>query len=223
MHFICKFLLCVNFQFLGTQRALSVRANTAGKSVPFVGCTLPPNVSLASLDVHAQWNDKLARRYADDESKSMMIYWVQNPHRLHKSQKSSVAILKSRKHMAPIGITLDTVKIFQAQSVIGNDKNNSVLDNNRMTSSESLHSNRETNIEKIMLFTSNDTSILKTSPQQPSPRENEGKPSQEQLQSIVDCLSQDVCHVIYRIYQNYCTFVDLYSILEFTIFRSKVQ
>lgn len=198
--------LCVNFQFLGTQRTLSVRANTAVKSVPFVGCTFPPNLSLIYLDIHNQWNKKLARRYADNESKSTTMHWVQSPRRLQKSQRLGIALLKNRKHVAPIGIAPDNIKIFQAQSVIRNDKVNSFLDNNRMIPLESLHSNRETNIDKNILFTSDDTSVLKTSPQQPSPQENEGKPSQEQLQSIVDCLSQDVCHVNYRIYQNYCTF-----------------
>jgi len=189
---------------LGTQRALSVRANTTGKSLPFVGCTLPTNLSLAHLDVHNQWNEKLTSRYADDESKSATMYWVQNPRRLHKSQRLSVACLKSRKHIVPLGITSDNVKMFQAQSVIGNDKDNSFLDNNRTISLE-CHSSQETNTDKNILFTS-DTNTLKTSP---SSQENEGKPSQEQLQSIVDCLSQDVCHVFYKIYQNYCTFVNL--------------
>lgn len=118
--------------------------------------------------------------------------------------------------------------MFQAQSVIGNDKDNSFLDNNRMISLESLHSSRETNIDRNILFTSDDTSTLKTSPQQSSPQENEGKPSQEQLQSIVDCLSNDVCYMIYRTYQNYCTFIDLDSLNLRSLnlqdaFRNKVQ
>ncbi|XP_039311461.1 uncharacterized protein LOC105198313 [Solenopsis invicta] len=180
-------------QFLGTQRTLSVRANTSAKSVPFAGCTFPPNLSLAYLDVHNRWNEKLARRYVDGESKSTTMYWVQNPHRLPKSQRLSVALLKNKKHVAPIGIAPDNIKIFQAQSVIRND-NNSFLDNNRMIPLESFCSNQETNIDKNILFISDDTSNLKTSLQQSSPQEkgNEGKPSQEQLQSIVDCLSQDL-------------------------------
>lgn len=195
---------------MGTQRALSVRANTAVKSVPIVGCTLPPNLSLASLDVHKQWNDKLAKLDANNKNKRAMMYWVQNPHRLHKWQKLNVAVLKSRKYVAPIGNTSDNVKIFQAQDVIRNDKNNSFLDNNRMISLKSLHNSQEM---KNILFISDDTNTLKTSnnPQQLSPEENDGKPSQEQLQSIVDCLSQDVCHVICMVYQNYCTFVGLDS------------
>lgn len=209
---------------MGTQRALSIRANIAGKSVPFAGCTLPPNLSLAYLDVHNQWNEKLVKRYTDDESKSAMIYWVQSPRRLHKLQRLSVAPLKSRKHVAPIGIASNNVKMFQAQSVIGNDKDNSFLDNNSMISLESLHISRGTNIDENILFTSDDTSTLKANPQQSSPRENEGKPSQEQLQSVVDCLSQDVCYMIYRIYQNYCTFVVLdFLNLQSYAFRNKVQ
>lgn len=188
---------------MGTQRALSVRANITGKSVPFVGCTLPPNLSLAYLDVHNQWNEKLSKPDAS-KSKSAM-YWVQNPHRLHKSQRLGIALLKSRKHVAPIEIASDNVKIFQAQSAIRNDKDNSFIDNN-MISLENLYSSQEINTDKNILFTSD------TSPQQPSQQENEGKPSQEQLQSIVDCLSQDVCHIVYMIYQNYCTFIDLDSL-----------
>lgn len=178
-------------QFLGTQRTLSVRANTAGKSISFAGCTLPPNLSLVYLDVRNQRNQKLTRRYADDESNNAMAYWPQIPHRLHKTQRLGVALLKSRKHIAPIGIASDNVQMFQAQSVIRNDKDRSFLDSNRI-SLESLHSSQKTNVNENILFTSDDTTTLKASPQQPSPQENEGKPSQEQLQSIVDCLSQDL-------------------------------
>lgn len=197
---------------MGTQRTLSVRANTADKSVPFVGCTFPPNLSLAYLNVRNQRNEELARRHADDESKSAMMYLVQNPHRLYKSQRLDVALSKSRKLVAPIGIASNNVKILQAQSIIENDRDNSFLNNNSVISLESLHSSQETNIVKNILLTSDNTSTLKTSSQQPSPRENEGKPSQEQLQSIVDCLSHDVCHVICRIRQNYCTFINLDSL-----------
>ncbi|XP_018342511.1 PREDICTED: uncharacterized protein LOC108748718 [Trachymyrmex septentrionalis] len=176
-------------QFLGTQRTLSARANTAEKLVPFVGCTFPPNLSLTYLDIHNQWNKKLAKRYSEDESKNMM-YWLQSPRRLHKSQRLNIAFLKDRNHLIPIGIMSNNVKMFQAQSVIGND--NSFLCNNRVISLESLHSSQETNIDKNILFISADTSnTIKMSSQQ-SPQENEGKPSQEQLQSVVDCLSQDL-------------------------------
>lgn len=184
---------------------------------------MPPNLSLAYLDVHSQWNERLAELETNDKSKNAM-YCVQTLHRLHKSQRLSIALLKSRKHVAPIGIASDNVKIIQAQNVIRNDKDNSFLDNNRMISLESLHNSREINTDKNILFISDDTNTLKTSPQQPSLRENEGKPSQEQLQSIVDCLSQDVRHMIYTIYQNYCTFADLDSPNpQSRAFRSKVQ
>ncbi|XP_011056409.1 PREDICTED: uncharacterized protein LOC105147229 isoform X2 [Acromyrmex echinatior] len=177
--------------FLGTQRTLSVRANTTEKLVPFAGCTFPPSLSLTYL-VHNQWNKKLAKRYSDDESKNTMMYWVQSPRRLHKSQRLSIAFLKGRNHLAPTGIMSNNVKMFQAQSVIGNDNDNSFLCNNRVISLESLHSSQETIIDKNILFISADTSnTLKMNSQQ-SLQENEDKPSQEQLQSIVDCLSQDL-------------------------------
>ncbi|CAL1677183.1 unnamed protein product [Lasius platythorax] len=180
-------------QFLGTQRALSVRANAADKpSIPYVSCTLHPNLSLASLDTCSQWNKRLDRRYVDNETKSEMAYWGQNSHRLHnKSQKPSVAFSKNRKYVTPIGIASDNITVFQKENIVGNDKNNSFLDNNRMISSESLHSSRNSNIDGNILLTSDD-SVLKTSSQPPPLQDNEGKPSQEQLQFIVDSLSQDL-------------------------------
>ncbi|XP_011871807.1 PREDICTED: uncharacterized protein LOC105564200 [Vollenhovia emeryi] len=178
-------------QFLGTQRALSVRANTTGKSVPFVGCMFPANLPLVHLDVRNR-SEKPARRHANDESKSATMYWVEDPRRLRKPQRLGVDLLRSNRHVASIGIAPDSVKLFQTQSVTENDKATSFLDNSRVISLESLRSSREINIYQNVLLTSDDTSALKTSSQQPSPRENEGKPSQEQLQSIVDCLSQDL-------------------------------
>lgn len=193
---------------MGTQRALSVRANAADKpSIPYVSCTLHPNLSLASLDTCSQWNKRLDRRYVDNETKSEMAYWGQNSHRLHKSQKPNVAFSKNRKYVTPIGIASDNITVFQKENIVGNDKNNSFLDNNRMISSESLHSSRNSNIDGNILLTSDD-SVLKTSPQPPPLQDNEGKPSQEQLQYIVDSLSQDVRWIIDRIFQNYCTFFE---------------
>ncbi|KAL6260685.1 hypothetical protein P5V15_008208 [Pogonomyrmex californicus] len=199
-------------QFLGTQRALSVRANTVGKSIPFVNCTLPPNLSLASFDSRNQWNEKLTKRYADDESKSATIYWTQSPRRLHKLQRLSVTSLKNRKHIASTGIASNNIKTFQIQDVIGNAKD-PIPDNNRMISLESLYSNRETNVDTKVLFASDNMDILKTSPQQQSSQENESKPSQEQLQSIVDCLSQDLPKLFvkplnYSIYTQDITFIN---------------
>ncbi|XP_018397927.1 PREDICTED: uncharacterized protein LOC108775949 [Cyphomyrmex costatus] len=178
-------------QFLGTQRTLSVRANTTGKSIPFAGCTLPSNLSLAHFDIHNQWNEKLVKRYSDDESKNTMMYWVQSPHRLHDSQRLSTAFSQGRNHIVPVGITPNNVKTFPVQNVIRNNKDNSFLCNNKMISLKSLHSNQKTNIDKNIVFISDDTSILKMSSQQ-SPQETDGKPSQEQLQSVVDCLNQDL-------------------------------
>ncbi|EFN70217.1 Uncharacterized protein C6orf136-like protein [Camponotus floridanus] len=180
-------------QFLGTQRALSLRANTADKpSIPYVSCILHPNLSFASLDTCNQWNKKVNRQYIDDKTKSETTYWGQSLHRLHnRSQRSNVALSKNRKYITPIGIASNNVTVFQRQDVVGNDKNNSFLDNNRLSSLENLYS-WESNIDRNILLTSDDKNILKTSPQ-PSPlQDNEGKPSQEQLQSIVDTLSKDL-------------------------------
>lgn len=187
---------------MGTQRALLVRANTADKpSIPYVSCILHPNLSFASLDTCNQWNKKLNRRYIDEKTKNETTYWGQSLHRLHnRSQRSNIALSKNRKYITPIGIASNNVTVFQRQDVIGNDKNNSLLDNNRLISLENLYSSWESNIDRNILLTSDDKNILKTSPQPSSLQDNEGKPSQEQLQSIVDTLSKDVCHLIDKIF-----------------------
>lgn len=191
---------------MDTQRALSVRANAVGKSsIPYVSFTLHPNLSLASLDTCNQWNKKLNRRYVDDETKSEMTYWSQSLHRLHnRSQRASVVLSKSRKYVTPIGIASDNVTVFQGKYIVGNDKN-SFLDNN-MISSESLYNSWESDIDRNILLTSDDKNVLKTSHQSPPLQDNKDKPSQEQLQCIVDTLSQDVCYIINKIFQNYCIF-----------------
>lgn len=192
---------------MGTQRALSVRANATGKpSIPYVSCTLHPNLSLASLNTCSQWNKKLDRRYVDGKIRRDTMYLDQSSYRLHnRFQRPTVAFSKNRKYIIPIGISSDNVTVFQRENIVENDKNNSLLDNNRMISSESLYSSRKSNIDRNMLLTSDD-SVLKTSSQPPPLQDNEGKPSQEQLQHIVDSLSQDVCWIIDRIFQNYCIF-----------------
>lgn len=181
---------------MGTQRALSVRANTIGKSsIPYVSCTLHPSLSFASLDTCNQWNKKLNKLYIDDKTKSETTYLGQSLHRLHnRSQRPNIVFSKNRKYITPIGIASNSVTMFQRQNVIGNNKNNSSLNNNRIISSKSLHSSSESNIDKNILLTSDDKNILKTSLQPSSLQDNEGKPSQEQLQSIVDILSKDVCY-----------------------------
>lgn len=186
----------IKFQFLVTQRALSVRANTVGKSsIPYVSCTSHPSLSFASLDIYNQWNKKLNRRYIDDKTKSETTYWGQSLHRLdNRSQRPNIILSKNRKYITPIGIASNSVTMFQRQNGIGNDKNNSSLNNNKIISLESLHSSSESNIDKNILLTSDDKDILKTSLQPSSLQDNEGKPSQEQLQSIVDILSKDVCY-----------------------------
>lgn len=179
-------------QFLGTQRALSVRANATGKpSIPYVSCTLHSNLSLASLDTWSQWNKKLDRRYVNGKIRRDTMYWDQSSYRLHnRFQRPTVAFSKNKKYIIPIGISLDNVTVFQRENIVEN-KNNSLLDNNKMISSESLHSNRKSNIDRNILLISDD-SVLKTSSQSPPLQDNEGKPSQEQLQHIVDSLSQDL-------------------------------
>ncbi|XP_029675218.1 uncharacterized protein LOC115242819 isoform X1 [Formica exsecta] len=191
-------------QFLSTQRALSVRANTVGKpSIPYVSFTLHPNLSLASLDTYNQWNKKLNRRYVDNETKSETTYWGQSSHRLHnRSQRANVALSKNRKYVTPIGIVSDNITVFQGQNIIGNDKNNSFLDHNIMISSENLHNSWKSNIDRNILLISDDKSVLKTSPQLPPLQDNKDKPSQEQLQCIVDSLSQDLPNLFVKP-QNY--------------------
>ncbi|XP_050460085.1 uncharacterized protein LOC126855982 isoform X1 [Cataglyphis hispanica] len=201
-------------QFLDTQRALSVRANAIGKpSIPYVSFTLHPNLSLASLDTCNQWNKKLNRRYVDDETKSEMTYWNQSLHRLHnRSQRASVVFSKSRKYVTPIGIASDNVTVFQGKYIVGNDKNNSFLDNN-MISSESLFNSWESDIDKNILVTSDDKNVLKTSHQSPPLQDNKDKPSQEQLQCIVDTLSRDLPNLFvkplnYSIYTKDLIFIN---------------
>jgi len=127
----------------------------------------------------------------------MAIYWDQNRYRQHNRLQKPV--LSKKKHLASIRIASDNV-MFQIQN-IEDDKNVSFLDNNRIIFSRSLHNNRESNSDGI-IFTSNnvsnDTHILKSN-SQPS-LQDEDKPSQEKLQYVVDCLSQDVCHMIYKIF-----------------------
>lgn len=182
----------IKFQFLGTQRALSVRATIADKP-SFVDCTLQPNLSLAFLDTYSQRNEKFVKQYVDNEKTKPTIYWAQDQHRSHnKLQRLNIGPLKNKKHLTPTGITSDNVTLFQAQNAIKNNKNSSILDNSRIISSESLHSSGQSNVDRDIFFSSNDDNVLKTSVSQ----DNEGKPSQEQLQFIVNCLSQDVCYVI---------------------------
>ncbi|XP_011253474.1 uncharacterized protein LOC105249594 isoform X2 [Camponotus floridanus] len=115
-------------------------------------------------------------------------------HRLREHVESSVFLkqfLGTQRALSLRANTADKPSIPYRQDVVGNDKNNSFLDNNRLSSLENLYS-WESNIDRNILLTSDDKNILKTSPQ-PSPlQDNEGKPSQEQLQSIVDTLSKDL-------------------------------
>ncbi|XP_072758483.1 uncharacterized protein [Anoplolepis gracilipes] len=192
-------------QFLGTQRALSVRANTTDKPIPYVSFILHPNLSLASLDTCNQWNKKQNRRYVNNETKSETTHWDQSLHRLHnKFQRPNVIFSKNRKYITPTEIASNNVTVFQEQNcVIRNDNNNSeFLDNNRMNSLQYLHISQESNIDRNILLTSDDENILKTSPQSPPLQNNEGKPSQEQLQNIVNSLSQDLPNLFVKP-QNY--------------------
>ncbi|KAM0736957.1 Uncharacterized protein ACS0PU_000050 [Formica fusca] len=95
-----------------------------------------------------------------------------------------------------------SASLKQGQNIIGNDKNNSFLDHNIMISSESLHNSWKSNIDRNILLISDDKSVLKTSPQLPPLQDNKDKPSQEQLQCIVDSLSQDLPNLFVKP-QNY--------------------
>jgi len=179
---------------------LSIRANIGSKPLSFVDYTLLPNLSLTSLDTCSQQNEKLVKQY--NGSKSMAIYWNQNRYRQHnKLQK--IVLSKNKKHLASTRIASDNVITFQMQNV-EDDKIVLFLDNNRIIFLRSLYNNRESNSNSI-IFTSNnvsnDTYILKCNSQSLS-LQDEDKPSQEKLQFIVDCLSQDVCHMIYKIFKN---------------------
>jgi hypothetical protein len=116
-------------------------------------------------------------------------------------QKSVLS--KNKKYLASTRIASDNVATFQIQN-IEDDKNALFLDNNRIIFSRSLHNNRELNSNGITFTSnnvSNDTHILKCNSQ--SSLQDEDKPSQEKLQYVVDCLSQDVCRVIYKIFIKY--------------------
>lgn len=155
---------------------------------------LHQNLSLASLDACGQWSEKPINRY-DEESRC-----ASQIRRSHRSQKSNVVVIgKSRKHVAAIGITdSDEVTVFQARNVVENDKTNSSFLDNRIVvlASESSHGSvvgsRESSIERSLLLT-DDGATLKTSQRQSPPQNEDGKPSQEQLQYVLDYLSQDVC------------------------------
>ncbi|XP_019888780.1 uncharacterized protein C6orf136 homolog isoform X2 [Ooceraea biroi] len=89
----------------------------------------------------------------------------------------------------------------QTQSVEG-DKNTMFLDNSRLISSGSLHNSRESNSSGI-LFTSNNTSILKAGSQSSSPSpQDDDKPSQDKLQHVVDGLTIDLTNLFTKP-QNY--------------------
>lgn len=179
--------LCVKFQFLETQRALSIKANPKSKSsLPFVHCMLHPNSSLGSLDTCNQWSEKIVKQY--NGSKSTAMYWTQIPHRQHNKLQKLI-ISKNRKYLIPMR---NTGNVLQTQNV-ENNETISFLYNSRVISSESLCNSKESNSNGILL-SSNDVSILKTNSQSPMPQD-EDKPSQEKLQHIFDCLSEDVCHM----------------------------
>lgn len=184
-------------------QGIFTRASTTSKTSA-VDYISHKNLSFASLDTCSQWNEKSVscRLYRhDDNERRNLIYWPQM-RRLQRMQRLNAAD-KNRKHIVPIGITSNDVTVFQMQNIIGNVKNNSFLDNNRIIVPmlEDLHGSSELNIKSIILLT-NDVIALKTSQQQsssPSSQDNEDKPSQEQLQYVLDCLSQDVCYMIYEV------------------------
>ncbi|XP_032689431.1 uncharacterized protein LOC116852831 isoform X2 [Odontomachus brunneus] len=198
-------------KFLDTQ-GIFTRVSTISKTlVSDVDYISHTNLPLTSLDTCSQWNEKSVScrlyRHDNNEQRNLM-YWSQM-RRLQRMQRLS-AVAKNRKHIVPIGITSSDVTVFQIQSVIGNVKNNSFLDNNRVVVPmlEDLHGSSELNIKNI-LFTNN-VIALKTSQQQsssPSSQDNEGKPSQEQLQYVLDCLSQDLPKLFMKS-QNYSIYTE---------------
>lgn len=189
-------------QFLDTQQ-ISARTSITSKTlVPIADYILQQNLALTSLDTCNQWNESRRLHRYDDNERKNMTYWSQ----MRKSQRTQrlSAIVKNRKHIAPIGVTSDDVTVFQTQNVIGNVKNISFLDNSRVVVSilEDQHGSPEPNIKSSILLM-DDVTALKTSQQQsssPSSQDNKDKPSQEQLQCILDCLSQDVCYLTYKVF-----------------------
>ncbi|XP_020291991.1 uncharacterized protein LOC109858793 [Pseudomyrmex gracilis] len=171
-------------RFLGGQRALSIRANTEKElSLPLIDSTLHSNFLLLSLDTHNYWNEKQIRQY--DKNKNT-TYWLQTPRRLHnKTQRLTVVFLKNKKHLATTDTTSNNVTVFKTQ----NGNNNLSVHNSSIISSESLYSSQ--NSSKNISFTSDDD-ILRTNSQLSQPRDNDHKPSEDQLQRVVDCLSQDL-------------------------------
>lgn len=187
-------------QFLGTQRTLSVRVNVIDKeSIPPVTYALHQNLSFASFNAYAQQN--VIGQYNDNENSKNAIYWAYSYRSNRLQRLSIVGATKNKKHVAPIEIPSNNITLFQMRNVIGNDKNNSFLDNSRRLTSISegnLHSNRKSNIETGILFMDNATTLKTSQQQSPSLQDNEGKPSQERLQCVLDCLSQDLPKLFVR-------------------------
>lgn len=209
---------------------MSARTSITSKMpVPTVAYISHPNLPFTSPDTRIQWNKKLIGRrlcrYDDNERKSMTC-WSQI-RRSQRMQRLSV-VAKTRKHVVPIGITLDNAAVFQMQGVIGNIKNNSFLDNHRtvVPMLEDRHSSLELN-NKNILFMNDATTVLKSNQQQsssPSPSQDNGnKPSQEQLRHIFDCLSHDVCYVTYEVFRYYHSFLSRILLKYNCMFKQKVQ
>ncbi|XP_014489191.1 PREDICTED: uncharacterized protein LOC106752177 [Dinoponera quadriceps] len=196
-------------QFLDTQRIFARASTTSKTSVPTVDYVLHQNLPLSSLiDTYSQWSERsFGRRLYryDDNVRRNMTYWSQM-RRSQRTQRLS-AVAKNRKHI--IGITSDDVTVSQTQSVIGNVKNNSFLDNSRIIVPilEDFHRSPGLSIRSNILFT--DVTPLKSSQQQssPSPQDTEGKPSQEQMQRVFDCLSEDLPKLFVKM-QNYAIYTE---------------
>lgn len=196
---------------MDTPRIPAKASTTSKMLVPTVDCILHQNLPLASFNTCSQWNERSINRrlyrYDDNERRSIP-YWSQM-RRSQRTQRLS-AVAKNRKCIVPIGVTSDVVTVFQTQNVVGTINNNSFLNNKIITSIlEDQRGNSKLNNGSSILFTNN-VNVLKTSQQQslsPSSQDNEGKPSQEQLQRVLDCLSDDVCYVTYKVFYNYCPFL----------------
>lgn len=185
--------MSVKFQFLGTQRALSIRTNVTGKTtVPSMIYAFHQNLLLASPDVCNKQKEKPIVRYDAEEIHRDTTHWT---HRSHRLQRLNIVVAKNRKHIAATGLTSDDIPVFQMQNV--ENDNNSFLDNSRIVIpiSENSYSSPESSIKGSLLLADDATTLKasqQSSPSPPPPHDNEGKPSQEQLQSILDRLGQEV-------------------------------
>lgn len=184
--------ILVKFQLSATQRTLYMKTNETDKTLlPIAGYTLHQNLSLMSLETSNRLNEKLGRK---SNGKKSATYCPQ-AYRSHSSHKFNIILSKSTTYVAPTEITSHDVtwwnRLHHTENLIKNSENNSFLKNSKILAAESLHSTQISNVKKSILFMDNMNKL-----KEKSSEDNDGKPSQEQLQHIYDCLSKDVCYVI---------------------------